>query len=69
MSSADWQGTLVDTIVAEEHCIAANRRVAFERMAAGVSPDGIDVDEVRIVSLAGEKGSRVEVLLKFLNFH
>ena len=69
MSSTDWQGTLVDTIVAEEHCIAANRRVAFEGMAVGVSPDVIGVDEVRIVRLVGERGSRVDVLLKFLSFH
>jgi hypothetical protein len=55
-------------MVAEEHCIAANRRVAFEGMAAGVSPDVIGVDEVRIVSLAGERGFLVDVLLKFLNF-
>ena len=56
-------------MVAEEDCIAANQRVAFEGMAAGVSADVIGVDEVLIVSLAGERGSRVDVLLKFLNFH
>lgn len=37
-------------------------------MAAGVSSEGIGVDEVRIISLAGERGFLFDVLLKFLNF-